>query len=801
MTRRVTTGQGIILTARTLFQGKHELIELWLATENGPVKLLSPIESSVCFVTQKDSGALAAIAASVGASVNISSITLNTFSHEQVASVKLSQSRQLQQLRKLAADAGITLYEADIKTPDRYMMERFVTLGVNYRGYATSHRNVVEDVKIIPAQYRCPLTVLSLDIECDERGNLFSIGLASDKCNRVLMIGNPVGAQVCEQPSQPHTLPTQGNNGRFEYVWCTNETDLLNTFIQTVQQEDPDIFLGWNVKQFDFPVLQAAAQRCGVSLTVGRENTTLDLRTFEDNRAYVDIPGRVIVDGIEGLKTMTYQFDSYSLDNVATQLLGKQKLIDDPDKLGTIKRLFREDKASLAEYNFEDCQLVLEIADKVNLIDFLILRSELTGMRIGRPGGSVASFVNLYLPKLHRAGYVSPNRPLHGGLASPGGYVMNSKPGLYRHVLVLDFKSLYPSIIRTFKIDPLGLIEGLKHPDNAIPGFKGAMFHREKHFLPDIISNLWRQRDEAKRQKDAARSQAIKILMNSFYGVLGSGGCPFYDPRLASSITLRGHEIMQTTAKWIQEYGYDVIYGDTDSTFVHLAQCQNEEEANAIGKRLQDDINLRWQNKTQEEHRLQCALEIEYETHFSTFFMPTIRGSEAGSKKRYAGVTHKNGKEQLIFKGLENVRSDWTQLAKTFQEKLYRLIFAGETVADYISSTVTAIRDGKCDEHLVYTRQLRKPLSEYTKSVPPHVKAAFQGDENNRRSGKPLQYQKRTVIHYVMTTAGPQVTQYQTHPLDYDHYIEKQIRPIADSILPTIGESFDSMASQQIGLF
>lgn len=789
MTSAQAFGEGMILTARTVFQGRDELIELWLATDHGPVRLLSPPERSVCFVRRTDTQTVTSIAAQNGMQATVTPVALSTFDHEDVASVKLPQARQLIQLRKAARESGIILYEADIKTPDRYLMERFVTLGVHYQGIAELQPHLVKQVKVKPSAYRCNLSVFSFDIECDEHGNLFSIGIASEHCNQVLMIG------------ELSTLEASPKFENFEYVGCQNEHDLLSTFIKTIQQHDPDIFMGWNVKQFDFPVLHAAAKRCGIPLSLGRDNTTLDIRTFDDNRAYVDIPGRVIVDGIEGLKTMTYQFDSFSLDNVATQLLGKKKLIDDPDKLGTIKRMFREDKASLAEYNYEDCRLVIEIADKVNLIDFLILRSELTGMRIGRPGGSVASFINLYLPKLHRAGYVSPNRPEHGGLASPGGYVMSSKPGLYKHVLVLDFKSLYPSIIRTFKIDPLGLVEGLKDTQYAIPGFKGAMFHREKHFLPEIISSLWKQRDEAKRQNDAARSQAIKILMNSFYGVLGSGGCPFYDPRLASSITLRGHEIMQTTAEWIREYGYDVIYGDTDSTFVHLANCKNDQEANVIGKQLQDDINLRWQTSIENEQHLNCALEIEFETHFKTFFMPTIRGSEAGSKKRYAGITVKHGKEQLIFKGLESVRSDWTQLAKTFQETLYKAIFAGEPVTEYINHIVNSIREGKYDQQLVYAKQLRKPLSEYTKSVPPHVKAARQGDENNQRLGRQLQYQKRTVIHYIMTTAGPQVPQYQTHPLDYDHYIEKQIQPIADSILPTIGESFDAMASQQIGLF
>ncbi|MCR3961300.1 DNA polymerase II, partial [Aeromonas veronii] len=96
----------------------------------------------------------------------------------------------------------------------------------------------------------------------------------------------------------------------------------------------------------------------------------------------------------------------------------------------------------------------------------------------------------------------------------------------------------------TFCIDPMGLIEGLQHPDHAIAGFRGALFSRERHFLPDLIATLWAARDRAKAASNKALSQAIKIIMNSFYGVLGSGGCRFYDPRLASSITLRGHGIM-----------------------------------------------------------------------------------------------------------------------------------------------------------------------------------------------------------------------------------------------------------------
>ena len=145
---------------------------------------------------------------------------------------------------------------------------------------------------------------------------------------------------------------------------------------------------------------------------------------------------------------------------------------------------------------------------------------------------------------------------------------MDSIPGLYRDILVLDFKSLYPSIIRTFFVDPLGLaVPG----DDPVPGFVEANFSRHQHILPGLIEELWHARDAAKRTSNAPLSQAIKIIMNSFYGVLGTTGCRFHDQRLASSITRRGHQIINDSRDFIEDAGYKVIYGDTDSLFVHLS--------------------------------------------------------------------------------------------------------------------------------------------------------------------------------------------------------------------------------------
>ncbi len=324
-----------------------------------------------------------------------------------------------------------------------------------------------------------------------------------------------------------------------------------------------------------------------------------------------------------------------------------------------IDRMFAEDKPALAHYNLKDCELVTRIFARTELLDFLLERATVTGLPADRSGGSVAAFTHLYMPLMHRAGFVAPNLGEKRPEASPGGFVMDSRPGLYESVLVLDYKSLYPSIIRTFLIDPVGLVEGLRQPDDehSVEGFRGARFSRTRHCLPAIVARVWEGREAAKRERNQPLSQALKIIMNAFYGVLGSSGCRFFDPRLASSITLRGHRIMRRTRELIEAEGYTVIYGDTDSTFVWLGSPRAEEEAAAIGRALVARVNDWWREHLKEEFGLDSALELQFETHYRRFLMPTVRGAEEGSKKRYAGLVRRaDGGEEMVFKGLETVR-------------------------------------------------------------------------------------------------------------------------------------------------
>ena len=790
--------KAFLLSRQAMDRADGIQLEFWFSSQQGPLQVLITQQSYTFFIRQSDIPSLQALLSQHPAlkrHTRIRALTMQDFSFQAMAAVYCQTMQAFYRLRELLDENKIKMNEADIRPAERFLTERFITGPVDIHNPENAHRLINPQIR--PAQYEPQLRLLSLDIETDfEDDTLFSIACICENNQRVFMLADDTDL------NQPNTDPI------VEYV--SNEKTLLQKFIQYIEQLDPDVLIGWNVINFDLRFLQKKADQFKLSLAIGRNTSSPRWRQShnENNHYFLLLPGRVVLDGIDTLKSATWQFPSFSLDHVANELLGHGKLIkqhnhDPLFKAREIRRQFHKDKPALARYNLEDCQLVLDIFQITGLLHFAIERARLTGLEMDRPGGSVAAFDNLYLPRLHRKGFIAPNiGDSSSANTAPGGYVMDSKPGLYDSVLVLDYKSLYPSIIRTFKVDPYARIAALKlSEDETIPGYDGARFARQDHILPDIIAELWQARDRAKQENNKALSQAIKIIMNSFYGVLGTPGCRMHDARLTSSITRRSHDIIKQTVKLINQQGYDVIYGDTDSVFVALNMSMDNEQANHIGYRLIDTINHYWKTYLADEYGIESCLEMEYETHFNRFFMPTVRGSDKGSKKRYAGVVSSNGQNRIVFKGLENVRTDWTPLARDFQQQLYSRIFNNEDYEDFIRHTVQQLLEGKLDDSLVYRKRLRQSLDQYQKNIPPHARAAIDAEAHFRQQGRPSRYQHKGWIEYVITTSGPQTLECQNAHLDYDHYIEKQLSPIADSILTTLGNSMENILTPQINLF
>jgi len=754
------------------WRDRSQGIELvfWAASPQGPLRLVFTAQQAVCFIA-RDS-------LIEGNFQQRKTLKMHGLDGKAVDALYFDQQKNLQQFRKTALFHGVSLYESDIKPHDRFLMERFIKSSLEVIGKGIQKEGYIEfrDPSIRAAEYHPELSYLSLDIETDGiNGEIISIALTQAKSKTVIMQGD-----------------AKDWSSSSDIDWQTDEKSLLIRFFERIKQLDPDLIIGWNLINFDIDYLEkrSKALRLNFALGRGKEQATV-LQPHQAGKIKIaSIPGRVALDGIDNLKAAFWHFDSFALSHVAKSLLGRDKLIEANgiDKVAEIQRQFREERPTLAAYNIEDCVLVEDIFQHTELFNFIRQRSAMTGLPMGRQGGSVAAFDNLYLPRLHRAGVVAHDI---GGMSyhqsSPGGYVMDSIPGLYDNVLVLDFKSLYPSIIRTFLIDPLGLAQPGEKP---VPGFLDAKFSRNKYLLPQIITELWQAREAAKKACDQPLSHAVKIIMNSFYGVLGSEGCRFYNPKLASSITRRGHEIIKLSRERIQEEGFKVIYGDTDSVFVLLGPEYSESKAQKTGRELAKMLNTWWTEHIARQFDLASHLEIEFETHFIRFVMPTIRGSESGSKKRYAGsIRDKAGEMKMVFKGLESVRSDWTPLAQNFQRELYDRIFFNKPWKAYLKETVAMLNKGLLDDQLVYRKRLRQPLEAYIRNQPPHVKAA-------RKLNKQVRW-----VDYLITLNGPEPIEKQQSPIDYQHYIDKQLQPVADGLLHFIGENFEQLTANQMDLF
>lgn len=803
VTSEMSQSEGFLITRHQYDANGQCCFDFWVQTHSGYALITVPNQSPTCFIKTVDVVGLEQYIEQEKLEVLIKPITLKSFKREAMSAIYTQSLQQYYKLKSTCQAHKIELYEDDIRPVDRYLMERYVKGGVKFAGipiqkqgylHYTQAKLTHDDVE--PQ----PMSILSIDIECNERGELFSIGFYNAQVRKVLyntsgmlvdinsLVNDALvsdafvsGAFVSDESDKTNAVEKVP-----DFIeWCQSEKQLLQRFVAVINEANPDCLIGWNFIGFDIRLIVKAAKRCNVRLSIGRDNSELK---FQDGNAghqrfpdRATVAGRIVLDGIDVMKNATYHFPSFSLNNVAKEILSDQKiqLVDEAgDKLAEIKRLYQQDPIKLATYNLQDCKLVADIFAQEQLLVYLQTRTQLTGLELDKTGGSVAAFQNLYMPDMHRKGWIAPNLvSIDDYLHSPGGFVMDSVPGIHEQVLVFDFKSLYPSIIRTFNVDPVTLIEAEDIPEEQrIPGFRGGEFSRNKSLLSDILDELWVAREHAKQSGNKVFSNAIKIIMNSFYGVLGSAGCRFYDTKLASSITMRGHWVLNQTKEWFHARGMHVIYGDTDSVFVSLSGSDYQE---SDAKRLGDELNSWWQDKLKDEFNIQSKLELEYESCYQPFFMPRLRGSEAGSKKRYAGqIIDENGQKQIVFKGLENVRSDWTPLAKQFQLEIFKRVFANEECRPYIKQTIKKLNNGEYDDLLTYKKRIRNDLTSYVKTTPPQIRAA-------RNANKLLgytKYNKGSLIEYFISTDGPKSID-EKGLLDYQHYIEKQLFPIAESIL------------------
>jgi len=721
--------------------------------------------------------------------------SLTNFQGEKVIKISAKTSAELNKLSTTIHHKKIDTYEADIRPGTRFMIDKDLLSVIEIpdsETYQTAEKvdRVYQNPEIKPLpsdtlkKFKQKIKIISIDIETSKKtGDLFCIGIYSPNYKKNFLIAK-------SNIKIPHTIP------------CKDEYELLEKFKQEIIKLDPDIITGWHVIDFDLAYLKERFRKNKIQFDIGRTNepARIKIATNFFRTSSVNIPGRQILDGLnlirdpfikEAPSIKQAKFASYTLEDVSQEILGQGKLLKGKKRHDEIEKLFKNNQKKLVEYNLKDCKLAYDIVDKTKTIDLAIERSTLTGLPLNKITASIAAFDSLYIREARKKGLVSPTTFYKKKTERiKGGYVMESTPGIYHNLLVLDFKSLYPSIIKTFNIDPASYLEKPERKAHTIVSPNKAYFKNQEGILPGIIETLHKARENAKKEKRELASYAIKIIQNSFFGVLASPNCRYFSLEIANAITHFGQFLIKLTAKEIEKMGYKVTYSDTDSVFVETNL--NKAEAMKLGNKIQNHINNFYENYVKKHYKRKSFLELEFKKLYLSFMLPPIRGSEVGSKKRYAGLIESNGKEQIEVVGLEAIRGDWTEAAQEFQLKLLDKIFHKQEFVAFIRQYVKNLKAGKLDSKLIYKKSITKPLSEYTKITPPHVKAA-----------RKLDKLESNIIRYYITTEGPEPIQKLKHKLDYEHYVKKQIAPIANTLLFFFEKDFEDImsTSKQMKLF
>jgi DNA polymerase I len=619
-----------------------------------------------------------------------------------------------------------------------------------------------------------------------------------------------------------------------EDVWaCDGEEDLISRLISIIREFDPDVLAGYNSNEFDLPYLMARAERLKLEARVGRDGSSWHIKKIVTSNN-VSITGRVVVDLLPLIRS-SFSLKQYTLKNAASELLRMEKYDVDPKEIEAIWRAGGPELERFISYSRRDAVLALRLLLDLRLMDKYIALSRASGALLQDVvnGGQSGMVESLLLRRFRERDRVVPPKPdaeiseerYTENDELKGGAVLEPEKGLLENVLILDYKSLYPTIMMAHNLCYSTVVTGEPPEGNEVitapSGGKFVSPSLSPGIVPGLLLELLDQRTETKRlMRQAgeeerrfldAKQYAMKILLNSFYGYSGYARARLYSLALANAVTSFGRENILKTSDLINEIGsvyladgealfeeelgargrgerrYDlsVVYGDTDSVFVKLTPFPGGgtvalEDAGLIGKKIAETATS----------RLPPPMELVFEAF--------ARRALFLAKKRYAlWVFERLGsewKDRIKVRGMETVRRDWCGLtSKTLNRCLELVLKEGRVgdAVDHVRSVINKIqnldmaRDSEIIEDLTLTRRYTKSTASY-KNKQPHIQLV----EKMRRRGGHIPgvgdrvpfviirgKARRSRELFVDRAEDPQYAVENNLPLDTEYYIEKQILP------------------------
>ena len=588
-------------------------------------------------------------------------------------------------------------FEADIPFATRFMIDCGLTGGVTVPGPEADYH------ELVPAVVDAPARVCIIDIECeDERGfpdpqrdAVICItchdSFEDDYTTFLLAGGGGMPADIGAQQATGGLA-----NGCFRKTGHTicaygDEPSMFKALAAYIAARDPDVLSGWNFVDFDMPYIAARMERLGLQSQV--------LARLPGATERNALRGRALFDLLTAYKKMhSTQKESYRLDAVALEEVGEQKV----RYTGTISDLWRDRPALLVEYNFKDVELCVKINKKDNIIGFYREIARYVGCPLDKTLNS-SSVVDVYVLRKAYGKYVLPSKGFANAEEFEGATVFEPSRGVRENVVVLDLKSLYPMAMMTINASP-----ETKDPGGELKAPNGIRFDREPDGLTrSIIADLLKERDEKKALRNTfafgspeyvmydMQQNVLKVIMNTYYGVSGYPRFRLFDREIGAAVTSVGRAIIEHTRRVIEQQGYTVIYGDTDSCMVQLPAGLAQEQTIATAREIEKKLNASYAEFAKTELNAdKHFFSIKFEKIYQRFF-------QAGKKKRYAGLlVWKEGKDvhEIDFVGFEIRRSDTPQITKIVQQKVMEQILEGAgypEVKAFLSDVIRKYRAGK----------------------------------------------------------------------------------------------------------
>lgn len=646
----------------------------------------------------------------------------------------LKTARHFYWARDKLEKLDIKTYESDVPFTRRYMIDRQVIIGDD------------------------PLRILYVDIETDDSRRGIVVGR-----DTILSIGC-----IDQAGKKRFFLNADHKNSDCERT-------MIRNFIEAAREYD--VLVAWNGYKFDFPYLEERSKWLGIRF---------NWRYFQK----VDLMLKFIK--MKRLK-------SYSLGNVGEVEVGEKKL----DVKKKIIDIYLEDKGLLMAYNMQDVLIMMKLDEKYEITKLLDVMSTKTNCFVEELSFPTIIVDNCILRKVkeNKLNIWFPYMGKRERTYFEGGFVQEPPPGLHRNVLTVDFTSLYNRIMQSWNISPETLRKGERKI--YVPNKEEVWFSQDTiGVIPQIIKGLEDDRNYYKKKRNQydkgselwkkydMLQETVKIILLSFYGVLGNPTSRYYDVDIAGSITGIARWLIKISKQFIEDKGYQVIYIDTDSLFIKIEE-DNLDKQIEIGNNICDDLNnfymkLLGNFKIDPERR---RIEMKFEKVVKQIIF--VGDKDKGIKKRYAGVqTWDEGKKiepRFFAKGIEIVRTDWSGLAQRIQRTILDMIFEGKKtleIYEYLMDKRNLVQGGKMtkDDLTIHQRITKEP-KEYKTKVP-HVRVV----EQMRRDGIEVWVGQKIPYIYIKGAKGkePIYAEYYKEGYDEYYYWNNKIYPPTDRILKSV---------------